>query len=74
MGEAGRRLEAAYVASQVGRLSDVLLEEEVAPGRLEGYSGEYVRVQTPGDAEKLGTISRVRLHPLAQTLLRGEEV
>jgi threonylcarbamoyladenosine tRNA methylthiotransferase MtaB len=48
LGEGKRR---AFVRRFVGSRLDVLLEEVTADGRLRGYSRNYVRVLTDGDAD-----------------------
>lgn len=55
----GEELAGTYHQTLIGAVQPVLLEEELASGRLQGYTPSYVRVEVPQGAP--GQIVNVRL-------------
>ncbi|MBP3655563.1 MAG: tRNA (N(6)-L-threonylcarbamoyladenosine(37)-C(2))-methylthiotransferase MtaB [Clostridia bacterium] len=66
----GHELEAAALASRVGREEEVLVEEIDAQGCGTGYTGGYMRVSVPG--AQADTIVRVRISGVQDGGLLGE--
>jgi len=67
----GHELERAALESRVGRIEDVLIEEEDAQGRGMGYTGGYMRVHVSG--AQAGSIVRVRITGIENGELLGAE-
>lgn len=54
-------LHAAFTESCKGLTEDVLWEGAEKGGKMAGYTGNYLRVERPFDAAKIGTIERITL-------------
>ena len=54
-------LHAAFEKSCKGLTEDVLWEGAEKGGKMAGYTGNYLRVERPFDAAKIGTIERITL-------------
>ena len=54
-------LRAAFEKSCKGLTEDVLWEGAEKGGKMAGYTGNYLRVERPFDAAKIGTIERITL-------------
>ena len=54
-------LHAAFAESCKGLTEDVLWEGAEKGGKMAGYTGNYLRVERPFDAAKIGTIERITL-------------
>ena len=56
-----RELEAEFIATNRGRKERVLWESDKKDGRMAGYTGNYIRIERPYDASRVGTIEEVTL-------------
>ena len=56
-----RELEAAFIAQNRGRKERVLWESDKKDGRMAGYTGNYIRIERPYDASRVGTIEEVTI-------------
>jgi threonylcarbamoyladenosine tRNA methylthiotransferase MtaB len=56
-----RELEAEFIATNRGRKERVLWESDKKDGRMAGYTGNYVRIERPYDASRVGTIEEVTI-------------
>ncbi len=56
-----RELEAAFIAQNRGRKERVLWESDRKDGRMAGYTGNYIRIERPYDASRVGTIEEVTI-------------
>lgn len=65
------RLEAEYLAQQVGTCQAVLFEEE-KHGGVEGYTDTYVRVWVPGGKQVLGQLAQVQIQQAETGRLTGQ--
>ena len=65
------RLEAEYLAQQVGTCQAVLFEEE-KDGGVEGYTDTYVRVLVPGGQQVLGQLAQVQIQQAETGRLTGQ--
>lgn len=73
LGEAGQRLAESFARRFAGRTVEVLVEEEgPAPGVLEGYTPEYVRVVFPGPDSLKRSIAKVRIRSAGADVSQGE--
>lgn len=70
----GRELALDFAGRFLGRQLQVLVEEggESEPGRLEGYTDNYLRVRLAGGAELKNCIIPVRLTAIAEEACTGE--
>ena len=66
------RMHRAYRETLLGRTVRVLVEQETAPGLVEGLSDNYVRVSLPGSASWCGRLVAVRVTGLTGEGVRGE--
>ena len=55
------KLHAGFAASCKGLQEQVLWEGACKGGKMAGYTGNYLRVERPFDAAKIGTIETVTL-------------
>ncbi len=74
LGKVGQDLHRAFLLAQVGTQADVLFEQAVGSGCLEGLTGTYLRTVVPAPAAMRGSIARVRLTGVAGDSLKGELV
>ena len=56
-----RELEAEFIATNRGRKERVLWESDKKDGRMAGYTGNYIRIERPYDASRVGTIEEVTI-------------
>ena len=56
-----RELEAEFIATNRGRKERVLWESDKKDGRMAGYTGNYIRIERPYDATRVGTIEEVTI-------------
>ena len=56
----------AFYESQAGLKGQVLFEESAAPGTMEGFSENYVRVVVPFDPLQINTVQQVRYKSLSE--------
>lgn len=56
----------AFYESQAGLKGQVLFEESAAPGTMEGFSENYVRVVVPFDPLQINTVQLVRYKSLSE--------
>ena len=66
------RMHRAYRETLLGRTVRVLVEQETAPGLVEGLSDNYVRVSLPGSASWCSRLVTVRVTGLTDEGVRGE--
>ena len=66
----GHELERAALEGRIGKLDDVLIEEEDDEGRGMGYTGGYMRVHV--ENAQTGSIVRVRITGIEHDELTGE--
>lgn len=68
----GQRKLAAFAATQVGQVRQVLVERAAAqPGQLLGLTDNYLRAQFPADQRLIGQLAQVRLEQQLEGALRG---
>lgn len=72
LGELDTKLHRELLASMVGRTEEVLFEQPVDAGEMEGLCGPYLRVVVKGGDELAGEIRRVRLTGVQNDWLLGE--
>ncbi len=72
LGLIDKELQRTALEKAVGSCVEVLWEEEAGPGRMEGLSGSYFRVQAEGGRELANKLSKVRITAASQELLLGE--
>lgn len=74
--ELGERLTKTFNERFVGKIMDVLFEEEVKgkSGLIEGYTTNYIRVAALGDSSIEGRILPVRMNRISGENLTGEIV
>ena len=70
MMEAARRGQVRYMQAQIGKVLDVLFEEE-KDGRWEGYTDTYLRTAVASDEDLQGEIRSVRLDGIDDTSIVG---
>ncbi len=63
-----------YAVGFVGREAEVLFEEEVPGGYLEGFSEHYLRVRVEASKEKKGEVFKVRVEELGEECLVGSVI
>lgn len=56
-----RELEAEFIETNRGRKEFVLWESDRKDGRMAGYTGNYIRIERPYDASRVGTIEEVTI-------------
>lgn len=56
-----RELEAEFIATNRGRKERVLWESDKKDGSMAGYTGNYIRIERPYDASRVGTIEEVTI-------------
>ena len=56
-----RELEAEFIETNRGRKERVLWESDRKDGRMAGYTGNYIRIERPYDASRVGTIEEVTI-------------
>ncbi|MBP3795296.1 MAG: tRNA (N(6)-L-threonylcarbamoyladenosine(37)-C(2))-methylthiotransferase MtaB [Bacteroidales bacterium] len=56
-----RELEAVFIETNRGRKERVLWESDRKDGRMAGYTGNYIRIERPYDASRVGTIEEVTI-------------
>ena len=56
-----RELEAEFIETNRGRTERVLWESDRKDGRMAGYTGNYIRIERPYDASRVGTIEEVTI-------------
>jgi len=56
-----RELEAEFIETNRGRKELVLWESDRKDGRMAGYTGNYIRIERPYDASRVGTIEEVTI-------------
>ena len=67
-----RRLQQRALEGMLGQEQEVLFEQPVDAGHMEGLCGPYMRVVVPGGSELAGEIRRVRLTGVVEDWLEGE--
>ncbi|WP_069649307.1 tRNA (N(6)-L-threonylcarbamoyladenosine(37)-C(2))-methylthiotransferase MtaB [Caloranaerobacter ferrireducens] len=74
--ELGEKLNKTFNERFVGKIMDVLFEEEVKgqPGLMEGYTTNYIRVEAKGDISIEGKILPVKMNRISGENLIGEIV
>ncbi|MEJ2253273.1 MAG: tRNA (N(6)-L-threonylcarbamoyladenosine(37)-C(2))-methylthiotransferase MtaB [Nitrospirota bacterium] len=64
----------AFMKRQVGRILEVLVEEELPDGLVQGTSRNYLKVRLPGEGRLKGSLVPVRIGALEDEALWGEPV
>ena len=72
--EIGDRSADEFLKAQVGRISDVLFEQQADNGLYEGFTENYVKVMMESDTDISGEIIRVKLKEAADGFLYAEEL
>ncbi len=72
LAEADAAMHQEMLASLVGRTEEVLFEQPVDAGHMEGLCGPYLRVVAAGTQELAGEIRRVRITGVQDDWLTGE--
>mgnify|MGYP006356803733 CR=1 FL=1 len=70
--EIGEKTAEEFLQAQVGRIANVLFEQQAQNGMYEGFSENYVKVMMESDADISGEIIKVRLTKAADGFLYAE--
>ena len=68
------KLHQAMLKQMVGKTEEVLFEQPVDAGHMEGLCGPYLRVVVPGTSELANTIAQVKITGIVDDWLTGEIV
>ena len=68
------KLHHRMLESMVGKTEEVLFEQPVDAGHMEGLCGPYLRVVVPGTEELSNTIAKVKITGRVDDWLTGEIV
>ena len=71
LAELDQRMHKQYLQQQVGRVLQVLVEQPLPEGKVEGLSGNYQRVFFPGDVSLAGRTVQVKITGWQEDGLQG---